>query len=66
MDWSILSAPRAARPSEDAAREDEHALPSTPGVFASVGGDLTLAPPSAGARTARSALAIGISPFRLR
>ncbi len=44
MDWSILSAPRAARPSEDTARGDEHALPSIPGVFASVGGVLTLAP----------------------
>jgi len=61
-----LSAPRAARPSEDAAREDEHALPSTPGVFASVGGVLTLAPAIGGRADSEVGLAIGISPFRLR
>jgi len=65
VDWSILSAPRAARPSEDTARGDEHALPSIPDVFASVGGVLTLAPPSAGERTAKFAQAIRASPFRL-
>ena len=47
----ILSAPRAARPSEYAARGGEHAF-SIPGVFASVGGVSLWRPPSAGARTA--------------